>query len=79
MTNGTSDLCVCMVPLGGSASSGGFVTVDGFQKDFAAWAKNHPEGTQFDIILGRVFRLDACLRRLDHPNLRETAKLLGSS
>ena len=41
--------------MGGSASSGGFVTVDGFQKDFAAWAKNHPEGSNWHQ-LGRVFR-----------------------
>ena len=54
----TADLCIGLhgsfmggrvllpaTPLGGSVSSGGFVTVDGFQKDFAAWAKNHPEGT----------------------------------
>eukprot|EP00434_Breviolum_minutum_P002162 symbB.v1.2.001905.t3/scaffold102.1/size330044/2 len=34
-----------LLSLAGSASSGGFVTVDGFQKDFAAWAKNHPEGS----------------------------------
>ena len=28
----------------GSRSSGGFVTVVGFQEHFARWAQEHPEG-----------------------------------